>query len=170
MRDAITDAAARVLVRDGLAGWSVDRVALEAGCAKGLVHYHHGTKRELLQRVATSLAAARQAHRVTALTSAGAAALDRLWLALVREVRSGEFAAWCAIAAAPKIEGPPSRATDSEALAAAVARALDLAPWDPARAILLPAALDGLQLALLLGAPESQVREAYHLLWLTLLP
>ncbi len=147
----------------------VEQVALEAGCAKGSSTTTWNREQELLGRCGRTRCRP-AGHGCRALLGGRRGRSTSSGWPLVREDSVGEFAAWCAIAAAPKIEGPPSRATDSEALAAAVARALDLAPWDPARAILLPAALDGLQLALLLGAPESQVRESYHLLWLTLLP
>lgn len=170
MKDSIVAAATRVLLRDGLQSWSVDRVAVEAGCAKGLVHYHHRTKRELLGRVGESLSRARQARRLEALSGSGADALDRLWLALVREVRSGEWAAWAAIAAEPGLPGPLAPPGDLPALAEAISRALDLPTLRGEDARLAAAALDGFQLALHLGAPEAATREAYHQLWLALLP
>lgn len=170
LSESITEAATAVLLRGGLAGWSVNRVAEEAGCAKGLVHYHHGTKRDLLGRVAARIAATRQAHRVKAVAAAGPEALDLLWRALLREVRSGEFAAWCALVAAPDLASPPRSAVDAEQLASAISEALELPPWQASEALLLTSALDGLQLALLLGAGEAEVQEAYHRLWLTLLP
>lgn len=170
MRDSIVAAATRVLLRDGLQVWSVDRVAAEARCAKGLVHYHHGTKRALLGRVGEALGRARQARRLEALSGSGAEALDRLWLALVREVRSGEWAAWAAIAVEPGIPGPLAPPDDLPALADAIGRALDLPAPRGDDAHLAAAALDGFQLALHLGAPEAATREAYHRLWLALLP
>jgi AcrR family transcriptional regulator len=170
LKDAIVVAATRVLLREGLQGWSVDRVAAEAGCAKGLVHYHHGTKRALLGRVGEALGRARQARRLDALDGSGADALDRLWLSLVREVRSGEWAAWAAIAAEPGIPGPMSPPGELPALANAIGRALDLAAPRAEDVRLAAAALDGFQLALHLGTAEESVREAYHRLCLTFLP
>lgn len=148
----------------------MDRVAAEAGCAKGLVHYHHGTKRALLGRVGEALGRARQARRLEALTGSGADALDRLWGALVREVRSGEWAAWAAIVAEPDIPGPSSPPGELPALADAIGRALDLPAPRGEDARLAAAALDGFQVALQLGAPEATTREAFHRLWLTFLP
>jgi AcrR family transcriptional regulator len=170
LKDSIVAAATRVLLREGLQGWSVDRVAAEAGCAKGLVHYHHGTKRALLARVGEALGRARQARRLEALAGSGADALDRLWLALVREVRSGEWAAWAAIVSEPGIPGPVLQPADLPALSAAIGRALDLPAPRAEEARLASAALDGFQLALHLGTEEESVREAYHRLWLSFLP
>ena len=144
-------------------------MAAEAGCAKGLVHYHHGSKQALLSRVGDALGRARQARRLEALAGSGADALDRLWLALVREVRSGEWAAWASLAAEPGIPGPAVAPSDIEALSEAIARVLDLPALLAEDARLATAALDGFQLALHLGAPESATREAYHRLWLALL-
>ena len=48
MKLRIVEASERVLIEQGLEGWTVEGVAREAGCAKGLVHYHHRTKGALL--------------------------------------------------------------------------------------------------------------------------
>ena len=88
----------------------------------------------------------------------------------MREVRSGEWAAWAAIAAEPGIPGPLSSPGELPALGDAISRALDLPALRGDDARLAAAALDGFQLALHLGAPEAATREAYHRLWLALLP
>jgi len=170
LKDKIIAAAAKVLLREGLQGWSVDLVAAEAGCAKGLVHYHHGSKKELLGRVAGQLARDRVARRMAALSESGAEALDGLWNALEGEVRSGAWAAWAALTAEPGIVGPTEAPTEISAFGAAVGRALDLPALSPDDARLAQAALDGFQLALARGAPGEAVHEAYHRLWLALLP
>lgn len=169
MKDSITAAAVRVLLHDGLPGWSVDRVAREAGCAKGLVHYHHGTKRDLLLRASESLGSSRRERRLEALQGSGAATLDRLWALLVREVRHGEWAAWASLTAAPDLPNRAPSTPDLLEFGAAIGRALDLPPLDPPRCRLAVAALDGFQVALALGDPEEAVHEAYHRLWLALL-
>jgi len=158
-----------VLLREGLAGWSVDLVAAEAGCAKGLVHYHHGSKKALLGAVAARLERERQARRLTALSGTGAAALDRLWNTLEDEVRKGAWAAWAALVAEPGIASPVEAPVDLAALGAAVSRALEVPPLDPDAARLVASALDGFQLALARGTPPDAVLEAYHRLWLSLL-
>lgn len=170
MKDKITTAATAVLLRDGLQKWSVDRVASEAGCAKGLVPYHHGSKKALLAAVAANLARARQVRRLAALNGRGATALDDLWQALVEEVRSGEWAAWAALVAEPGINTPGDSPADLALLATAIGRALEVPPLRAEEARLSVAALDGFQSALHLGAPEETIHEAYHRLWLALLP
>jgi AcrR family transcriptional regulator len=170
LKDEITNAATAVLLRDGLQKWSVDRVASEAGCAKGLVPYHHGSKKALLAAVAAKLARARQARRLAALNGRGATALDHLWQALVEEVRTGEWAAWAALVADPGIETPGDSPADLAHLATAIGRALEVPPLRAEEARLAVAALDGFQSTLHLGAPEETVHEAYHRLWLALLP
>ena len=170
MKDDITTAATAVLLRDGLQKWSVDRVASEAGCAKGLVPYHHGSKKALLAAVAANLARARQARRLAALDGRGAAALDHLWQALVDEVRSGEWAAWAALVAEPGIDTPSDSPADLALLATTIGRALEVPPLRPDETRLAIAALDGFQMAVHLGAPEETIHEAYHRLWLALLP
>lgn len=170
MKDSIAIAAATVLLRDGLQNWSVDRVAAEAGCAKGLVPYHHGNKKQLLSTVAANLHRDRTARRLAALQGSGAAALDRLWESLTLEIRSGEWAAWAALIAEPSISLPLSASGPLNALGAAIGHALGIPSLRPDEARLAEAALDGFQLALHLGAPAESVHEAYHRLWLALLP
>lgn len=172
MKDEISDAATRVLVRDGLRGWSVDRVARTAGCAKGLVHYHHGTKRALLQAVAARLESAHWQRRVDGLAgSQGADALDTLWQALVAEVATGEWEALLSLRSEP--EFTPASTDDGPALerfSASLATALDLPRPASDEMRLVVAALDGLQLALHRGGNPVPLREAYHRLWLAVLP
>lgn len=170
MKDTIAAAAALILLRDGFQKWSIDRVAAEAGCAKGLVAYHHGSKKQLLATVAANLHRNRTVRRLAALEGSGAEALDRLWEALSREVQSGEWAAWAVLIAEPNIPTPPQSPNQLTALAAAIGRALGIPPLRPDEARLADAALDGFQLALHLGAPAESVHEAYHRLWLALLP
>lgn len=170
MKDAIAAAAATVLLRDGLGGWSMDRVATEAGCAKGLVNYHHGNKKQLLATVAVDLFGARLKRRLVALDASGAEALDRLWRVLTSEVRDGEWAAWVALAAEPGIPSPERASGHLEGFAVAIGRALEVPALSPDEALLAEAALDGFQLALQLGADEASVREAYHRLWLAFFP
>ncbi len=170
MKDKIVAGATAVLVREGLQNWSVDRVADEVGCAKGLVAYHHGTKKSLLGAVAARLGHRRLAGRHAALQGSGADALDRLWQVLLGEVRTGAWAALAALQAEPGIDTPGDSAADVAAFAAAISRVLEVPPFSPEEVRLMTAALDGFQVALHSGAPEDAIREAYHRLWLSLLP
>ena len=89
---ALAEAAERVLLEAGLNGLSLDRVAREAGCAKGLVNYHFRTKGDLLAAVAARLAARRRERLLTAAQGVGAAALDGLWDSVRKAAASGESA------------------------------------------------------------------------------
>lgn len=54
-RAELTAAFARVLARDGYAGATIQAVALEAGCAPGLVHHHFRDKADLLDSLLDDL-------------------------------------------------------------------------------------------------------------------
>jgi AcrR family transcriptional regulator len=172
LKDEIAEVATRVLVRHGLRGWSVDRVAREAGCAKGLVHYHHGTKRALLRAVAGRLELAHSQRRLDALAgSRDAQALDALWRVLAAEVASGEWGAILCLRSEPDFRAEPTNeAPELKRLASSLATALGLASPSLDEIRLIAAALDGLQLALLRGGDPDSMREAYHRLWLAVLP
>ena len=71
LKEQISGAALDVLIRDGLEKWTVSAVADQAGCAKGLVHYHHKTKEQLLGTAADQLARATAEDRLGALGTGG---------------------------------------------------------------------------------------------------
>src|SRR3546814_17040256 len=48
-RDAVLDAAQRVVARDGAAGLTLEAVAAEAGISKASVLYDYGTKQALMK-------------------------------------------------------------------------------------------------------------------------
>lgn len=174
MKEAISLAARAVLQQRGLTGWSIEAVALEAGCAKGLVIYHGQTKNDLLAEVARRLAADRATHRLEPWRAFGAAGLDGLWTTLAAEVRSGEFAAWLTLSALKVREvsaaaGPP--ADFFPQLGSAARQALNL-PNDASlkeTGRLIDAVIGGFQLQLLHATPPEAVREVYHRFWLSLI-
>ena len=172
MKDAIAEAATSILVREGLRGWSIELVARAAGCAKGLVHYHHGTKRALLHAVAARLEAAHWERRLAPLTgSRDAQALDALWRALTAEVASGEWRALLSLRCEAEFTAEAVDDTGRlKAFATRLAGALDLPPPSVNKARFIAAALDGIQLALHRGGDPTSLREAYHRLWLAVLP
>jgi AcrR family transcriptional regulator len=170
VKPSILSAAKTVLIRKGLADWTVDGVATEASCAKGLVTYHFKTKARLLAQVGASLREDRTRRRLAALRFAGATALDALWSTLVGEARSGEVAAWLALLALPDEEirrAMSPTLEESVNLGIAAARALEVGEGDVGS--LIDTVLTGFQIALLHGHDESTVREAYHRFWLSLL-
>lgn len=170
MKSTILAAAKTILVRNGLSQWTIEDVAREARCAKGLVNYHFKTKARLLALVGGSMREDRTRRRLDALKNDGATALDALWNTLVAEVRAGEFAAWLSLSALPD-EGIQqalrSPELESSHLGEAIARAFGL----PDRELghLTDTVLSGFQVALLHGHDQHGVREAYHRFWLGLL-
>jgi AcrR family transcriptional regulator len=171
MHDTIIVSATDLLKSAGLEGWTIDAVAQAAGCAKGLVNYHFGSKDTLLALVRDRLEFERREARLEALGAAsGTAALDLLWDALSREVQSGSFGAWIDLV---RHFGPATRAgrqADEERLASAAARALGLAEaGGVASALMLGPAMEGLQLRLLQGEAPSNVHEGFDMMWLAVL-
>lgn len=169
MRERIVEASIRVLVLHGLNDWTVDEVARQAGCAKGLVNYHHRSKRDLLTTVAQTLRDRRWTERIA--SAREKAPLDRLWQTLMKEVNSGRFAAWLGLLSADPMFREASRAkpAQSAALAAALDQSLGLGNALGARSSFIAAVLDGLELRLLEGESVETLEEAYHRFWLTLL-
>ncbi|HEX6645068.1 MAG TPA: TetR family transcriptional regulator [Gemmatimonadales bacterium] len=168
----IIDAAKAILIREGLAGWTVERVAREAACAKGLVHYHFETKWQLLGLVATALRRERLARRAAAFARRGTEALDALWGVLLAETTSGESAGWFALATvqdAAVRDALPATADDLRRVATSMASALDLPEFPVGRLRVVLATLDGMQLPLLLGDDPEAVREVYDRYWLAVL-
>jgi AcrR family transcriptional regulator len=172
MKDAILGAAVEVLVIHGLNNWTIEEVANRAHCAKGLVNYHYRSKQGLLIQAAETLRDDRAAHRLAAVQSHGAQAVDRLWGTLRAEVESGWFAAWASLVTADTAlrKAAVERPADGATVAAALSHSLDLGHQLVPRATLIQAALNGLELALLQGVPAAEAEEAYHRFWLTVVP
>lgn len=170
MKSEILGAAKAVLVQKGLAAWTIEDVAREARCAKGLVNYHYKTKANLLAQVGESLREDRLGRRLAALENEGATALDALWNTLTAEVRSGELAAWLSLSALPDQavhHALRSQERELRRLAEAAARAFGVS--DGSLGQLIDSVLTGFQLALLNGHEDQTVREAYHRFWLGIL-
>lgn len=165
----IIDAVIHLLKKSGLTDWTVDQVARRAGCAKGLVNYHFSSKATLLSLTAAQFRSARTASRLLALRHPGTEALDRLWAVLVEEARAGGFQLWLSLLAYPPTRGNATvTASERQSLISGAAQALTLERGHPAMSM-LPPALDGLQLQLHQGVPETDVREQYDRFWLDLL-
>lgn len=170
MKTEILGAAKSVLIRKGLAAWTIEDVAREAHCAKGLVNYHYKTKANLLARVGESLREDRIGRRLAALENEGATALDALWNTLTSEVRSGELAAWLSLSALPDQavhHGLRSQERELRRLEQAASRAFGLGDQNLGQ--LIDSVLSGFQIALLHGQEDQVVREAYHRFWLGIL-
>lgn len=171
-REKIMAAAESLLMQYGLHGWSVEQVARSAGCAKGLVHYHFGTRAALLAAITEVLGRERLERRIHALAPRGTAALDALWVVMREDVGRGISKAWLELGLgdSPDVR----RATEPaaallDAFAAASGAALESAPLTRERAMALILLLDGLEAGLARGAREVDLREAYDRVWLAML-
>jgi len=168
-RRRIIMAAADTIRERELTDWTVENVASHAGCAKGLVLYHFGSKQALLSQVAAEVANSRWSARVTTLRLPPAKAIDQLWEDLSKEVTSGAFRLWLGLmASSATTTGASSNTSQRQQLATAVATTFRLPAKDPALTA-LPAVLDAFQLLLLQGLPEVEVREAFDSYWLGVL-
>jgi TetR/AcrR family transcriptional repressor of bet genes len=172
IQERIVDAAIDVLIKKGLNRWTIDAVAREAGCAKGLVHYHHRTKAKLLAEVAARLSRRRFHQRRAALEHPGAQGLDGLWVVLGDGVASGTTAAWASLLGYPLAQQATGLAPSEEelrALADTIEESMALPPMATTQALALLATLDGFEMALLSKAEPDAVHDAYHRFWLTLI-
>ena len=168
-RDRIIEASRSVLLESGSSGWTVDAVARRAGCAKGLVHYHFGTKQALLAATAARVAADRWRRIGAGLQLRGPAAIDALWDSVLAAVRSGETRARFGLLSQPGTASafaPPGVILDE--LANRFRSSFGQPDIGGADSALLLAALNGFEMLLLAGLDETSVRESYHRLLLFL--
>src|SRR5256885_3864151 len=100
VRSRILTIVDRQLRRAGAREVTIESVAREAGCAKGLVHYHYRTKSSLYDAVAKHLLSAHEARWKDALQVTNAqAAIDRSWQLIMSEASTGFWRAWISLAA-----------------------------------------------------------------------
>ena len=176
-RTKILDAAERLLRRGG--GATIDDVAREARCAKGLVHYHFKTKAGLLAAAAARLGDRRR-HRWAEAFHAPTpqAAINRSWALLVAETKDGTVRAWSALCA-PGTEAPDQAVRSEVAgFSASIAEAADrllqelgLVPTVAAEelGLLLGSVISGMGLALENGTEPERLHGAYAAAWLGVL-
>jgi AcrR family transcriptional regulator len=149
-RSNILTAAVQTLQRGGLEGFTLDAVARRAGVVKGLVLYHYASRGRLLRAAASQIAASRRAAIDRALASAsGAGALDACWEELRRQAEDGTARAWLSLCAAGLIDRSARNARFEDSARDAV--------------------IDGSAIALATGVPLADAKDAYDVLWLTLL-
>lgn len=176
-RGAILDAAERLLRRGG--GVTVDQVAREARCAKGLVHYHYQTKGGLLAATASHLAERRRTRWAEAFRAATPqGAIRGSWDLLLSEADDGTIRAWTALCAERNRVTGRSVSLEIEAFSNAIAGAagalvseLGLVPTVPIEEIglLLAAVVHGSGLQLATGTAPAKLQGAYAAAWLGVL-
>lgn len=175
---AIVDAAAAVVRRSGATSLTIESVAQEAGCAKGLVHYHLKTKDALLDAVARRIAE----DRIAVWTGAFRAptpsdAIRQTWKVLTTESENGTVRGWISLLGSGALTERTAndilnRFTNALGQAASTMLLdLRLEPRVEAGALgwLLGAVIEGMGVQILGGASTSRLEEAYAAAWLGIL-
>ncbi len=94
-RELIIESAERFLKKHGAGTVTVDAIAKEAGCAKGLIHYHFKTKNGVIKGAAKRLAETRKRRWTEAFEAPSPQeAIDRTWQVLTKESTDGTLRAW----------------------------------------------------------------------------
>ena len=94
----ILAAAKAGLRKTGATELTIDMVAEDAACAKGLVHYHYKTKDQLVAAAADSLLSDYEAKWAAALrTGSPDEAISKTWALVVAEARDGTPHAWASL-------------------------------------------------------------------------
>jgi AcrR family transcriptional regulator len=178
-RKAILGATEQLLRGHGAGSITVDAVAQAAGCAKGLVHYHFGTKTELLREALLTMTGARETKWIAAMNAvAPEDAIDETWQLILEESQNGTLRALASFA----VTGDPvidravrdsvrqfgARLTDT--VASMLDRA-DLTPAIPAEQIgwMIAAVVQGTCQHLIVGAERETLENAYATAWLGVL-
>ncbi|MSR06198.1 MAG: TetR/AcrR family transcriptional regulator [Gemmatimonadetes bacterium] len=98
-RDRVLTTAARHLKRAGISGFTLDEIAEEAGCAKGLITYHFGSKDELIHAATEEILRGNETQWLTTLRADSfETAVRQTWQTLLAEVRDGYWRAWLSLA------------------------------------------------------------------------
>lgn len=178
-RISILEAVESVLRKRGAHNTTMDTVATEAGCAKGLVHYHFDTKQKLLVEAVSRIAGAREAAWTEAFaTPDPQEAVDRTWALIREEADAGTLRAWSSLVALgdPKVDQAVSKAADRlrQLMAEGTERlfeATGVEPGLPTREMgwLLAAVVHGVTFHAAAGADLGVLENAYAAAWLGLL-
>jgi AcrR family transcriptional regulator len=161
----VLDSAQDTIADLGLTGWTVQAVATRLGCAKGLILYHFGTKETLLRELGLRLLMRRLERRIEAIGKGGSDGLDALWQVIEEDVRNGTSRVWLALVAEGPLRDSVMDPRAWTAVSSTAVRALQLpVDTDPGECVL--DAVNGFELALLLGRAPELVRESYDRYWL----
>jgi AcrR family transcriptional regulator len=179
IREKILSTVEQQLRRSDGSALTLDSVAREAGCAKGLVNYHFKTKNELLAAAALRLVTLREARWNTALAGPDLeSAIRQSWDLILAEVSSGFWNAWTAISASGEQVTvrtvSNSLNTFNRTIASSVhellsGMGLTSTVSQDELGNLMGAAIHGLALQLALGIPEPQIEGAHVALWTAVL-
>ena len=177
----LIETAVRLLMDRGAAKVTVAAVADDAGCAKGLVHYHFKNKRQLWEAVLDHLTTNRTAEWSGAFEGDSASdVVARTWELLIEESVNGSTLAWFSLVGpqSPLPEQTVSKAIDgfqstiADSLGGLLARVgVRLRVPTPQVAVLLTSVLAGVGLQLVArgDSDRADLEDAYAVVWLGIL-
>jgi len=179
-RQRILECAETLVKQSGAEAVSIDAVAVAAGSAKGLVHYHFKTKQGLMSAVAERVTADRKEKWQVAFRAPSAQdAIAQTWALLTKESANGTVLAWQSlVGVGGKLpDGLVNRlraefaAGLCEALASMLREELALISTIPEEeiALLLGAVIDGMGFQLASGSDADALEGAYSAAWLSIL-
>jgi len=177
--ETIIAAAISLVKRRGASVVTVDAVATEAGCAKGLVHYHFKTKKRLWEAVAQSLARSRSEKWDAAFSAETARdAIHSTWTLLTDESVNGTILAWTTMFGPGTLVTDQTTSVSMQGFAATLGRAastligrlgMKLRIREPEIGLLLASVVSGAGFLLLAGASREDLEGAYAAAWLGVL-
>jgi len=178
-RDRVLSIAVKHLKRQGPSAITLDEIAAEAGCAKGLITYHFESKDRLIQAASEEILGDHQAAWASALHGN---ALDdvirQTWQTLLAEARDGHWRAWLPLATSRDrvisqlVSNHASSFADSLRMAAeSQMRTLGLQPAISIAELgqFLAAGLQGIGLRLATGVKPEALEGAHSALWAAVL-
>jgi AcrR family transcriptional regulator len=178
-RPTILAAAERLLRKRGEGTPTLEAVAREARCAKGLINYHFSSKADVLAAVAAELGSARAARWAGAFAGRSAdSAIRETWDLLVAERHDGTFSAWAALRAERGRVTVQAVNSHTSSFARSLSKgvsdllaSLDLRPTVavPELGWYLAAVVQGMEVLLEAGAEPDELQGAYAAAWLGIL-
>lgn len=157
---------------------TISDIAAAAGCAKGLVHYHFGTKKALMFEVASATVMSRTKTWTDALDQENPqTAIDRSWELLRGEAKDGTVHAWAATVDRTDVTDRSVKnqyELFSSDLGASVARLLTASGFIPSvpdeeLGALLGSVVHGIGKMLVAGMDEALLEAAYAATWIGIL-
>jgi AcrR family transcriptional regulator len=179
VQNRILEAVDKQLRLEGAATMTLDRVAKEAGCAKGLINYHFKTKGDLFAAAADKIFSEREIRWKSALSAPNPeAAIGRSWRLICDEVDHGFWKAWNSLSSVGDeltVRTVNNRLESfCRSLAASVRellRVLELKPSVPGEELghLVAAAIHGFETQLASGVTRRHVESGHAALWVAVL-
>ena len=178
-RDRVLSVTIRHAKRGGLSAITLDAVADETGCAKGLVTYHFGSKDALIHSATEEILRAHEAQWKQALhADSFETAIRQTWQTLLAEVRDGYWRAWLSLVTSKDrvivqlVSNHITRFT--EALRSATESQIRTMGLEPTVSLselgnFLAAGISGMGLHLATGAKPDILEGAHSAMWVAVL-